>query len=270
MGTETGSAAGSAPIQSQLWSARAKDWAEVQEACVLPLYQEVLAKTGVGQGSNLLDVGCGSGMFCGLAAQRGSRVSGFDAAPALIDIAKSKIPHGDFRVGDMESLPYREAAFDVVTGFNSFQYAANPVNALREARRVAARGALLVLAVWGRLQHCEAAAYLSALGKLLPPPPPGAGGPFALSEDAALRQLVSEAGMTPGEIKDVDCPWVYEDAATALRGLLSAGPAVKAIQTSGEERVGEAVLAALEPFKSKSGGYRLENKFRYIVARAGR
>jgi SAM-dependent methyltransferase len=268
MGTETGSAAGSAPIQSQLWSARAKDWAEVQERTVLPLYREVLTKAGIGQGTNWLDVGCGSGMFCGLAAERGSSVSGLDAAPALIDIAKSKIPHGDFSVGDMESLPYPEAAFDVVTGLNSFQYAANPVSALREARRVAARDALLVLAVWGRPQHCEAAACLSALGKLLPPPPPGTPGPFALSEDAALRRLVSEAGMTPGEINDVDCPWVYQDAETALRGLLSAGPAVKAIQTSGEDRVGEAVLTALEPFKSKSGGYRLENRFRYVVARA--
>jgi SAM-dependent methyltransferase len=268
MGTETRSAAGSAPIQSQLWSARAKDWAEVQERTVLPLYQEALTKTGIGQGTNLLDVGCGSGMFCSLAGELRSNVSGLDAAPALIDIAKNKIPHGDFRVGDMESLPYGEAAFDVVTGFNSFQYAANPVNALREARRVAARDALLVLAVWGRPRHCEAAAYLSALAKLLPPPPPGAPGPFALSEDAALRQLVSEAGMMPIEVNDVNCPWVYRDAETALRGLLSAGPAVKAIQTSGEDRVREAVLTALEPFKSKSGGYRLENEFRYVVARA--
>jgi SAM-dependent methyltransferase len=195
------------------------------------------------------------------------RLQNWKHCPWSVDIAKSKIPHGDFRVGDMESLQYGEAAFDVVTAFKSFQYAANPVNALREARRVSARGALLVLAVWGRPEDCEAAAYLSALGKLLPPPPPGTGGPFALSDDVALRQLLSEAGMTANEVDDVDCPWVYKDAETALRGLLSAGPAVMAIQTSGEDRVRETALNALEPFKSASGGYRLENKFRYVVAR---
>jgi SAM-dependent methyltransferase len=259
---------GSAPIQSQLWNARARDWAEAQESTVLPLYEEVLTMKDIGHGTKLLDVGCGSGMFCALAAKRGTNVYGLDASLALTDIAKCKIPQGDFRVGEMESLPYQEATFNVVTGFNSFQYAASPVDALREARRVAVQDALFIVAVWGRPQDCEATAYLSALGKLLPPPPPGAPGPFALSDDAVLRRLVSEAGMTPIEVKDVDCPWVYKDAETALRGLLSAGPAVKAIQTSGESHVRDAVLTALEPFRINSGGYRLENKFRYIVARS--
>jgi len=267
METETRGEGGSARIQSQLWSARARDWAEVQEATVLPLYQEVLTRTGIKPGTKLLDVGCGSGMLCGLAAERGSVVSGFDATPAFIDFAKSRVPHGDFAVGDMESLPYREATFDVVTGFNSFQYAATPVNALREARRVAARDALFVVAVWGRPGDCDAAAYLAALGKLLPPPPPGAPGPFALSDDAALRQLVSAAGMTPIEVNDIDCPWFYKDEETALRGLMSAGPAVKATQTSGEDSVREAVLTSMAPFLSKSGEYRLKNKFLYVVAR---
>jgi SAM-dependent methyltransferase len=266
--TQTGSEEGSAGLQGELWGVRARDWAEVQEGTVLPLYQEVLTKTGIGQGTNLLDVGCGAGSFCALAAARGSSVSGFDATQALIDIAKSRTPEGRFELGDMESLPYPEATFDVVTGFNSFLYAANPANALREARRVAAQGAWVVIAVWGRPEDCKAAACLAAVGKLLPPPPPGATGPFALSDVAALRQLVQEAGMSQIEINDVDCPWVYKDAETTLRGLLSAGPAVKAMRTSGEDRAREAMVAALEPFRNESGGYRLENKFRYALARA--
>lgn len=268
MESETGNGEGSASLQSDLWGARPGDWAEVQEGMVLPLYEEVLAKTGVSEGTKLLDVGCGAGSFCAMAAERGGSISGFDATAPLIEIAKSRTPEGRFELGDMERLPYPEATFDVVTGFNSFQYAANPANALREARRVAAQGAWLMIAVWGRPEDCQATDYLAAVGKLLPPPPPGAPGPFALSDEAALRQLVEEAGMSEIEINDVDCPWIYRDADTALRGLLSAGPAIKAIRTSGEDRVRDAVLAALEPFRNESGGYRLENKFRYALARA--
>ncbi len=268
MGEGDEGAKGSAELHRNLWGVRAKDWAEVQESTVLPLYQEVLSKTGIGNGTRLLDMGCGAGMFCNLAAERGSRVSGIDAAPALIDIAKSRTPHGRFEVGNMESLPFAEAAFDVVTGFNSIQHVGSPVTALREARRVAARDARFVMAVWGMPQHCQAALYVSALMKLLPPPPPGTPGLFDLSEETALRQLLSEAGLTPTEINSVDCPWKYKDAETALRGLLSAGPAIMAIETFGEARVRDAVLAAIEPFKRDSGDYRLENRFTYVVARA--
>jgi hypothetical protein len=53
-----------------------------------------------------------------------------------------------------------------------------------------------------------------------------------------------------------------------LRGFLSAGPSVKAIQTSGETRVREAVATAMAPFKLSSGGYRLENTFRFLISLA--
>jgi hypothetical protein len=41
----------------------------------------------------------------------------------------------------------------------------------------------------GPPEDCEAAAYLGALGALLPPPPPGAPGPFALSQPGALASF---------------------------------------------------------------------------------
>jgi SAM-dependent methyltransferase len=259
---------GSRPIEGEMWGARVNDWAEVQEDTVLPLYKEVLAKTGIGKGTSLLDVGCGAGGFCRMAAERGASITGFDATPEMIDMAKSRTPKGDFRTGDMETLPFAGDSFHVVTGFNSFQYAANPVNALREARRVAKKDSFVVMAVWGKAADCQAGAYIATLFKFLPPPPPGAGGPFALSEDGALEGLARQAGLAPVEISAVDCPWEYKDLETALRGLLSAGPAVVAMQVSGEDRVRKAVAEVLEQFKKASGGYRMENKFLYLIARA--
>lgn len=50
--------------------------------------------------------------------------------------------------------------------------------------------------------------------------------------------------------------------------LLSEGLAVRAIEQRGEEAVKDAVLKALEPFKTPNGGYHLRNKFLYLVARA--
>jgi SAM-dependent methyltransferase len=260
--------AGSAGMQGQLWGARARDWAEVEERCHRPQYEAVLARVQMSSGTRVLDIGCGSGVFCGLAAARGASVTGIDAAPALIAIARQRVPQCDFRVGEMEALPYDDGVFDVVTGFNSFQFAATPVNALREARRVARRGAQLAITIWGRPERCETTPILHTLRSFLPPPSPGASGPFALSVEGALETLAADAGLAAQESHDVRCPYEYPDLETALRGLLSVGPAVKAIQTSGEPRVREAVVTALAPFKRADGGYRMENEFRVLIATA--
>jgi hypothetical protein len=68
-----------------------------------------------------------------------------------------------------------------------------------------------VIASWGRPEDCEAASHLKVLGALMPTPPPGAPGPFALSDEAKLKALASEADLTPIAVTDVECPWVYPD-----------------------------------------------------------
>jgi ubiquinone/menaquinone biosynthesis C-methylase UbiE len=259
---------GTAAVQGDLWSERARDWAEIQEPACRALFEQGLARAGVGPGVSHLDVGCGAGLAAQFSARRGAQVSGLDAAEALLDIARQRTPGAVFRVGEMEELPFADAAFDVVTGFNAFQYAASPKRSLEEARRVARAGARLVIATWGEPAQCEASVYLRALASVLPPPPAGAPGPFALSERGALEALASQAGFTPVALEDVACIWTYADLETALRGLLSAGPAVRAIRTAGESKVRDVVSAAIAAFRDSSGAYRLENNFRYLLARA--
>lgn len=264
----TRSTTGSAAVQGRLWGARPSDWADVQEPTCHALHEAGLDALGVGAGTALLDVGCGSGYAARLAADRGARVTGIDATAPFIEIARERVPEGEFHVGGMEELPFPGACFDAVAGFNAFQYAADPVRALSEARRVARPGAPVLIATWGRPEDCEASAYLAALGSLLPPPPPGAGGPFALSAPGALEALVRAAGLLSQAASEVDVVWTYPDEATVLRGLLAAGPATKAIEHAGEEAVVAAVRPAFAPFRAGDGSYRLENRFRYLVATA--
>ena len=160
-------------------------------------YEAVLERANIGTDTCYLDVGCGSGMAAQLAAARGARVSGIDAAEALLTIARSRVPGGDFHHGDIEELPFSDQMFNVVTGFNSFQYAANPVAALAEARRVTKPGGTVVIMTWGNPEGLEAASLVAALRPLMPPPPPGAPGPFALSDKNALRKFAAVAQLTP-------------------------------------------------------------------------
>lgn len=112
----------------------------------------------------------------------------------------------------------------------------------------------------------QAAALVAALKPLLPPPPSGAPGPFALSQPSALCALAENAGLQALEVFDVACQWEYPDLATALRGLASSGVAVRAAESSGVEAVNEAHAAALAPLRQANGGYRIGAAFRWLMA----
>ena len=251
-----------------LWGTRARDWADIQEQSTRAVYQGVLKRAEVGSGTNFLDVGCGSGMAASLAADLGADVSGIDASEALLMIAKERLPRADFQVCDLEEIPFKDDSFDVVTGFNSFQYAGNPVLALAEAKRVTKPSGYVVVVTWGAPEGMEAASVVSALKPILPTPPPGAPGPFALSDEALLRAFASEAGLQPISVFDVQSPWSYPDEATAIRGLGSTGVAARAMSHSGENAVNAAHAAAIAPFRKQDGSYFINSNFRCLLSQA--
>jgi ubiquinone/menaquinone biosynthesis C-methylase UbiE len=257
---------GSQAIQSHLWGQRPQDWANIQEQTGNDGYLFALNFLQLTTADTLLDVGCGSGLFADLAHQKGVAVTGIDATAQLIEQAKQRTPGLNFLVGEMEELPFGDAAFDVITGFNSFQYAANVKNALTEAKRVLKPGGKLVAMIWGNKEDCEAATYLKAVGSLLPPPPPGAPGPFALTENHLLESILEEIGFKILNNTDVSSIWDYANTDTALKGLLSAGPAAKAIDNSGYEKAYETILNIVQPYVQTNGHVVYKNKFRVVIA----
>lgn len=258
---------GTAQIQGDLWGARARDWADLQEASFRPVYEAAFKAAGVGPGCGVLDVGCGAGLSLQVAREMGATVSALDASAALLDIAKSRCPGADIRQGEIEELPFPDQTFDVTTGFNSFQYAADSVRALAEARRVTKPNGRVVVTVWSTAENCELAPYISALGKCLPPPPPGAPGPFALSAPGALEALVGKAGLKPEGVTTLKTTMSFPDRAIALRGLIAPGVSERAIRHSGEDAVRAAIGEAIDKYRKPDGSYAFTNEWRFLVSR---
>jgi hypothetical protein len=124
-----------------------------------------------------------------------------------------------------------------------------------------------VVLTWGEPAGMEAASIVGALRPLLPPPPPGAAGPFALSDREKLRGLAVAAGLAPEEIVDLDSGWAYPDLETGVRGLGSSGVATFARGLVGPEAVDEAHRAALTRFRQDDGTIRIRTAWRFLVAR---
>ena len=54
-------------------------------------------------------------------------------------------------------------------------------------------------------------------------------------------------------------------AATLLRAWLSVGPIRLAVRNAGEAAVREALTTALAPLRTSTGGYRIEDEYRYAI-----
>lgn len=68
----------------------------------------------------MLDLGCGAGEpIARWFITEGYRVTGVDFAPAMLEIARSRWPDGDWRVSDMRKLDLGET-FDGIIAWNSF------------------------------------------------------------------------------------------------------------------------------------------------------
>jgi SAM-dependent methyltransferase len=258
---------GTAAIQGPLWGARARDYGE-QEKQGAALYRFAIDKVQIHSGSAVLDIGCGTGVFAELAAAAGASVSGLDAAEGMVEVARERVPDAEFRIGDLQFLPYDDATFDVVTAFNAIQYAADPTVAAAGIKRITRPGGSVFVLVWGRPEHNELVAVVKTLGRFLPPAPEGAPGPFALSYPGALEAVLIAGGLSISDEGYLEVPMEYSDRETLLRANLAPGPAVMAARAAGEETLREALATAFAPFRTASGRYRIETEWRFVHATA--
>jgi len=103
------------------------------------LHQQLQHFTGA---SSLLEVGCGTGHFTRWFAKQGLHVTGLDASPAMLE--QARLRNGtNYLLGDARALPFENQQFDLVALITTLEFVTDPVQALREAIRVARQGLLL-------------------------------------------------------------------------------------------------------------------------------
>jgi SAM-dependent methyltransferase len=258
---------GSGATQGELWGQRPEHWAAIEEQ-QLPTYEEGIRRAGIRPGDRVLDIGCGSGVFLRTVSDLGARPHGLDASLALLRVARVRVPEAELRVGDAESLPFEDDSFDVVTGFNSFFFAADMIAALREAGRVAKPGAPVLIQVWGRPERCDLTPMLAAVGGLRPVEPGARQEQPPLWKPGVLEQIATAAGLEPESSFDLRTGFEFPHREALIRHMLAPGPVGEAVRHTGEPAVADAIATALAPWRRPDGSYRLENEWHYVLARA--
>jgi ubiquinone/menaquinone biosynthesis C-methylase UbiE len=134
-----------------VWSSGGRDYDEISrgiadaiEHCVLRLHPK--------PGERILDLSTGTGWTARVVAKRGATVVGVDIATGLLQAARDKSNADgltiDYRVGDAESLPFRDGEFDAVVSTFGIMFASRPEAAAAELARVCRSGGRVALTTW--------------------------------------------------------------------------------------------------------------------------
>jgi ubiquinone/menaquinone biosynthesis C-methylase UbiE len=240
-------------------------WRARIEEFTAPVREWMIRHLAPRPGDRVLELAAGAGdtgfEVAAIVGEHGRLIS-TDFCPAMMEVARrrgAELGHENvgYRVMDAERVDLEADSVDRVLCRFGYMLMADPAAAFAETRRVLRPGGRLALAVWGAPERNPWAAtgfrVLIERG-LMPPPDPGAPGPFAMASAEHLRALLEDAGFTAVRTEEVRVRFAFRDlhdyeafgkdtggpAALVLRGLPE--DELKAIMTQ--------LAAAFAPFTS--------------------
>ncbi len=259
-------------VMQAMWSGVAPSWdayADFVEARGAAVTETMLEATGIGPGTSVLELACGTGGL-GLAAARRAGPDGdvlvTDVADAMVAIACRRADAAGLAnvrtaVTGVEAIDAPDASFDAVVCREGLMFAFDHARACAEIARVLRCGGRAAVAVWGPpADNPWLALVLESASAQLgePVPPPGIPGPFALGDAAGLESLLLGAGFVDVEVKALAVPL---RAASFdewwMRCVALAGPLAQrlaALAPSEAERMRDRARITAEPF-ARAGGY---------------
>jgi len=127
---------------------------QVETNCAFQLFK-------VKAGMRILDIGCGTGIFCLKIAQKGAFVTGIDLSEKMLTIAREKAKKEkvdiDFRQMNCQNLEFPDHFFDGVISMATVEFIVHPQKMISEMFRVCKGGGNILIgsinreSEWGRL-----------------------------------------------------------------------------------------------------------------------
>ena len=160
-----------------------------------PAAQAAVAALQLRAGERVLDVGCGTGNAALVAAAAGAAVTGADTSPRLLDVARERVPGGEFVLADAVELPFADGAFDAAVSVFGVIFARPAERAVAELARVVRPGGRVVITTWPpRGPVFDAVTLMRRAIARVRPPEPGGPPPTDWGDPAVLHQLLDPYG----------------------------------------------------------------------------
>ena len=223
----------------------------------------VVERSGVEPGMDVLDVACGAGNATIPAARAGARVTGLDLSPALLATARERAADAMVEVtwveGDVEAMPFEDAAFDRVLSTVGHMFAPDHRRTAAEMLRVCRPGGVIGTCSWtpdggiGQMLRTVAALV----------PPPRAQSPLLWGTEEHVRELLGDAEFERHQVE-----WRDDSVESYADFMLeSFGPLLNAQETFDEraDELRDASIRYLEDVNLEHNGS-LRFYWEYLLA----
>jgi SAM-dependent methyltransferase len=221
----------------------------------------------------VVDLATGTGNAALLAARIGAVVTGLDAAPRLIEVARERARaegvQASFVLGDLAALPFDDRSFDVALSVFGLIFAADPNRAFAEMIRVLGADARALLSVWVPAGPIDA--MVGAFGRAMAAATGSTPSRFAWHDPEAVAELAARhnAGVTvhDGLLSiTAESPEAYFTRNEQLHPMSVAGRPV--LERAGSyTHVREQALAILREGNEDAEAFRVSSPYRVFEVR---
>jgi SAM-dependent methyltransferase len=212
--------------------------------------QPLLDAAGAGAGSSLLDIATGPGSVAAEASHLGAACIGVDLSPGMIALARASHPDIDFRIAEVEHLPFADGSFDAVVcnfGLGHFPW---PEAAVAECARTLKAGGRMAFSWWDqpdkqRVQGLFREA-IAEVGIAPSPEVPAGHSNLRFSDAAEFRKLLVGAGLDDVRVEDHQATHAIADVDTLWRGGLGSFAVTASAIMHQDAATQAAIRASLE------------------------
>jgi len=227
--------------------------------------QQAIDAGGISPGQRILDIGFGCGETTIELAQKvgpQGRVHGVDISVAMVEAAekkavKSGISNVSFECSDAQTTTFPADHYDLVFSRFGVMFFDDPIGAFKNIYTSLKPGGRLAFICWApRDQNAWVGLPLQVVAKHLSLPAPPAidqPGPFSLSEEPRVSDILGSAGFANISVEPFQTPFVLggdvDEALSFLMQLAPSGSAINNAEADEETRV-QIALDMAELLKS--------------------